>query len=114
MAEPVDAYVDHALRKLAEREGSTEGVTDDGWFWHLLPDGSTEERPAGKPYPPAGYRWAVDALDPWATGGPAFATAAQRRGPRVPKLQRVDGSGPTHPPRRPPVHFDSSKGVPYR
>jgi hypothetical protein len=116
-------YIKYAAdRRAAELAGEGGGdpavatsisSNGDGWVSRTRPDGSTEWRPGGKDWAPPGFRWAIDPHDRWATGGQEYTSAADRRGPSVPKLQPIV-SGPTHPTKRPPVLFDSGAGVRYR
>lgn len=70
----------------------------DGWVSRELADGTVEWRPEDQGWAPAGYRWAIDPHDRYATGGPQFTTAEQRAGGSVPKLERIV-SELTHPTR---------------
>ena len=84
---PDPNYLDYLEEKHAREATATapDLGTDDGagWFFRELSDGTVEWRA------PAGYRWAIDPHDRWATGGPQFTSAADRRGPRVPKLEHI-------------------------
>jgi len=72
------------------------GESDDaGWWYRDHPDGSTEWRPDGKDWAPEGFRWAWDPADDEI------------------KLKRIVSS-PTHPSKRPAVHYDSASGERYR
>jgi hypothetical protein len=91
--------------------GTSDGA---GWFFRELPSGDIEWRPEGKPWAPNGWEYAIDPHDRFATGGPQFTIAEHRRSGAVPKLRKIV-SEPTHPTRRPDVHYSSSDpgGVRY-
>ena len=112
----VDEYERHAAKKRAERAGVAAGPDDagtlqDGWWWRLRPDGSTEWRPDGEDWAPPGFTWAMD--EPGGHPHYSGATGEKIKRPKVPKLKQIL-AGPTHPSKRPAVHYDAPFGERYR